>query len=190
MDTASLCPLPCHLVLLSQYPTQHGKDPLDTTEAGGVSSSCPFFTFILSSEPWLYGVGWEMWTALTFPRSVRSLVKVPSYRESSSHSRMPGPLKGSEKREREVSLDRKPGWVGTDPQDQEHPSSGTALPRRAESHEPHPLCPLVSPQMRVLHRKCWLPLLPCYCPGSSGPIKSPFYCTCQETQTSSFSTCF
>lgn len=122
-----------------------------------------------------------MRTALTFPRSVRSLVKVPSYRESSSHSRMPGPLKGREEREREVSLDRKPGWVGTDPQGQEHPSSGIALPGCAESHEPHLLFPLVNPQMRFLLRKCWLPLLPCHCPGSSRPIKSPFYCTCQET---------
>lgn len=47
-------PVPCHLALLSQYRVKHGKD-LDTMETGGVSSSCPFFTFILSSEPWLYG---------------------------------------------------------------------------------------------------------------------------------------
>lgn len=37
--------------------------------------------------------------ALTFPRRVRSLVKVPSYRVSSSHSRMPGPLKGIDRGE-------------------------------------------------------------------------------------------
>lgn len=95
-------PVPCHLALLNQYCMLRGKDtePLGHHRGGSGISSCPSPTFSL--DPGF--MGWiEKWMALTFPRSVRSLVKVPSYRESSSQSRMPGPLKGSKRtEEREV----------------------------------------------------------------------------------------
>lgn len=56
-------------------------------------------TRYLHPQPWAPGAGYrrQSWPwqgvglALTFPRRVRSLVKVPSYKESSSERRIPGP---------------------------------------------------------------------------------------------------
>lgn len=93
-----------------------------------------------------------------------------------------------------MRLDREPGWVDTDPQGQEPPNPGSALLRSVSSCEPHPLLSLVSPQtcliLSSLFRKpqitqevlasFQLSLLPSPCPGSSGPIKFPYYRTCQK----------